>query len=153
MRKNLGFTVIELIVVFAIVAILSTIGIASFVNYGRIQTVQSAVSDLNSSLNLAKSRAISQSKPPECANHILTGYRVNIILSNNTYNVEAVCSGITRVIQSNSLPVNVSFSSQTTSTSFLFPVIVSGVQGAGTIVITGYGQTKTITVDSIGGIK
>ena len=153
MKRNLGFTVIELIVVFAIIAVLSTIGIAAFVNYGRFQAVQSVASDLNSSLNLTKSRAISQTKPPQCYTQILNGYRFNVILGSNTYNIEAVCSGISYVVLSKALPANVSFSSQTTSTSFFFPVIASGVQGAGTIVITGYGQTKNIVVDSIGGIK
>lgn len=147
-----GFTVIEIIVVFAVIAVLSTIGVASFVNYNRIQTLQTGAADFTSTLNLARSRALSQAKPPECASQVLNGYRVSISISGNSYILEAICSGFSYRIQSRNLPQNVIFQSSQ-PTSFFFPVIVGGVSGAGTVVLSSFGQTKSITVDSIGGIK
>ena len=58
-----GFTLIELMVVFSILAVLSTIGVAAFVSFSRTQTLNAAASDIKSMLNLAKSRAYSQVKP------------------------------------------------------------------------------------------
>ena len=152
-KRNLrGFTIIEIIVVFAVIAVLSTIGVASFVNYNRIQTLQTAAADFTSTLNLAKSRSLSQVKPAECASQVLDGYRVNISLSSNSYTLETICSGFSYRIQSRNLPQNVTFQSSQ-PTSFFFPVIAGGVSGAGTVVLSSFGQTKSITVDEIGGIK
>lgn len=161
-RHQRGFTLIELIVVFMVIAILSVIGVAAFVSYGRIQTLESASSALTSALLLAKSRALSQVKPSECTDKILSGYQVYLNIPSNSYELDAVCSRFTYRIPppTRTLPKNISFDPiKTTSTLFFFPVISSGVvisngaQNTGTIVLTGYGNTKTITVDSIGGIK
>ncbi len=151
--SNKGFTLLELIIVFSVISILSTIGIASFVNYSRAQSFQTASASLASTLSLAKSHANSQVKPSQCANEALSGYRVDI-LSNTTYSLSAVCLG-TYLIQTTTLPDNgnIKFnfaSGQTTTTSIFFPIITSGVYGAGNIVLTGHGQAKTITVNPQG---
>ncbi len=151
-----GFTFLELIIVFTVISILSTIGIASFVNYSRAQSLQTAGASLASTLNLAKSSASSQVKPNQCSNEALSGYRVDI-LSDTTYSLSAVCLG-TYLIQTITLPDNgnIKFnlaSGQTTTTSIFFPVITSGVQGGGNIVLTAYGQAKTIKIDNEGNIK
>lgn len=162
-----GFTLIEVIVVFSIIAVLSVIGVASFVNYSRVQTVESAASDLSSFLLVAKSKAISQVKPTsqvsQCdTNAILNGYKVVLcptsssdILCNapNTYVIGVVCSNVSYKMQTGTLPKNVIYNPSPTSTSFFFPIISSGVKGSGTISLSGYGFVKTITVDSVGGIQ
>lgn len=175
-----GFTLIEIIVVFTIIAILSLIGVASFVSYGRMATLQNGASDLTSTLLLAKSRAISQVKPlssqaPQCNDQTaLNGYKVvlcptsssNIIcdsadsyvfgvVCSSTACSDSLCSNITpQKIQSRILPQNITFDSGSTSTSFFFPVISGGVGGApAKIILDGYGNQKTINIDSTGGVQ
>lgn len=154
-----GFTIIELIVVFSIIAILSVIGVASFVNYSRIQALESAASNLVSALGVAKSRAISQVKPtatiPQCDNNTtLNGYEVVLNTSANSYVLNVVCSNFHYpVFPTVFLPKNITFSPSPTSTTFFFPIISSGVQGSGTISLSGYGNLETITVNSIGAIE
>lgn len=149
-----GFTLIELIIVFSVIAILSTVGIASFVSYSRAQTLQTAASDFTSVLNVAKSRALAQIKPGECTGQSLSGYQVDI-RSNTVYDLGVVCSGNYYRLMTQTLPSNLSFSltGQTTTISVFFPIISSGVRGAGTIILTGYGKTKTIVIDNSGNIK
>ncbi len=81
-RKSAGFTFIELIVVFSVIAILSSVGIASFVSYSRTQQLNSSSSELVTLINLAKSRSASQIKPNNigiCSNNAtLEGYEVRI---------------------------------------------------------------------------
>lgn len=171
-----GFTIIELVVVFSIIAVLSIIGVAAFVNYSRVQTVESAASNLSSFFVVAKSRASAQVKPtsqaPLCdSSKVLNGYKVIICQTStsdvlcsdpNSYVLAVVCSD--PAVSSNSsnpsykidskiLPKNVTFSPSPTSTIIFFPVISSGVAGPGIISLSGYGFTKTITVDSVGGIQ
>lgn len=153
-RRQSGFTLIEMIVVFAVISILSTVAIAAFVNYNKSQVLQIAASNISATLGLAKSRALSQSKPAQCVSpsQILNGYEVDLTFSDNSYTLYAVCGGNHYSIQKNYLPQNVAFGASSQQTIF-FPVIVSGVVGSGTIYLTGYGSTKTVVVDAIGGIK
>lgn len=176
--NQFGFTLIELIVVFSIIAILSLIGVAAFVSYGRMATLDGASSDLSSVLLTAKSRANSQVKPPstqipQCNDQtVLDGYKVvlcptansNVICDKaNSYILGVVCGTsscsdslcsniISQKIQESVLPQDITFDSGTTSTLFFFPIISGGVGGAGKIILDGYGNQKTITVDSTGGI-
>ncbi|MEX2007565.1 MAG: prepilin-type N-terminal cleavage/methylation domain-containing protein [Candidatus Levyibacteriota bacterium] len=154
MKRNAGFTLIEISVVVSILSILTTLGIASFVNYSRNQSLQTAALDLVTTLNLAKSRSFSQVKPSECVNQSLEGYRVSILASDDGYQLHAICSGNVYEIKEETFPQGITVSSDgTTSRSFLFPVISGGVVGAGSVVITGYGNSRTITVDSVGTVK
>lgn len=154
MKKALGFTLIELSVVISILSILTTLGIASFVNYSRSQALQTAVSDLTTSLNLAKSRALSQVKPEQCSAQSLDGYKIVVSSNSGSYDLDAVCAGNTYKIQTTVFDKNISVSSEgTTSTSFFFPVISGPVTGFGSIVLTGFGKSKTITVDQVGVVR
>ncbi len=161
-----GFTLIETIVVFAVISILSTVAIASFVDYNRNQNTQTAYSELSATLALARSRASSQVKPQQCASPlILNGYDVILSISDNTYKLRAICSGTPYDIKSASLPKNVVFDgdlTKTTSTLFYFSVITNGVTftspNAASASISIYligneNNPRTITVDKNGTIR
>lgn len=153
MKKSSGFTLIELSIAISILAILTTAGLAAFVNYSRTQALQTAAYDLRTTLNLAKSRSFSQVKPAQCGNQTLDGYKVAIYITSNSYELIALCAGNVYVAKSTTFPSGIAVTSDSTSTSFFFPVISGGVAGSGYVVLTGFGQTKTITVDQIGTIK
>jgi prepilin-type N-terminal cleavage/methylation domain-containing protein len=155
-----GFTLIELIVVFSVIAITSTIGVASYVNYSKTQTLNQAGSDLATALNTAKSKSASAIKPPvQCAGSMtLNGYSVTVNIPAETYSLNVICSGITFPLTTTTLPAGVTFNSQTgspptTTTSVFFALLTGGVVGTGNIVLSGFGQTKTITVSAVGGIQ
>lgn len=161
--KN-GFTFIELIIVITFIAILSSIGIASFVNYSKTQNLESARSNLLSVFNLAKSRAMSQTKPPSCTE--LNGYEVVITRAGNKYDLYPICSNLrASSVVSASLPSGVTFNSSigSSSVSFFFPVIVSGVKikvddveisvAPKTIKLNSYDLSNTIVIDKVGGIS
>lgn len=155
-----GFTLIELIVVFSVIAIISTIGVAAFVGYSRTQALNQASIDLSTYLSTAKSRASSQIKPSAQCNDttILDGYSVSVNIIANTYSLNVVCSGATFALTTVKLPNGITFNSgsatpPTTTTGVFFAILNSSVTGTGNIVLTGYGQTKTITIDSLGVIQ
>lgn len=154
--ENKGFTLIELIVVFGTIAFISTIGIASYVNYSQSQSIQAATQDLVTTIQLAKSRANSQVKPPlsYCQGQ-LDGYSVVISILNNQYSLGVVCGGNAPYpLSTTKLPNNIRFDQATTSVTKLFFAIITGaVEGNGIIAITGYSKTKCITIDSVGIMK
>lgn len=155
-----GFTMIELIVVFSIMAVLSTFGIASFVSYSRTQVLQQATNDLVNVLNTAKTRSASQIKPssPCLATSILQGYSLTVNIAARTYSLNIICSGTTTALSTTTLPTNVFFNSisgtpPTTTTNIIFPILTGGTTGSGNIVLSSFGQTKTVVTSSVGGVS
>ncbi len=152
MRQK-GFTLIELMVVLSVTAVLGTLGVAGFTTYNQIQILQSATSDVVTILNLAKSRAQSQVKLTALcsSSETLNGYKVDILAPKN-YTLYLRCSGIDRQVNEGTkvLPSDIIFGA---NTSFFFPIQTGGVQTAGQIVISGYGRSKTVMVNSLGGVS
>ena len=148
-----GFTLIELMVVLSVTAVLGTLGIAGFTTYNQIHVLQSATFDVMTVLNLAKSRSQSQVKISAlCASsETLNGYKVEILAPRN-YTLHLRCSGVDRQVSEETkiLPSDINFGA---NKSFFFPVQTGGVQTAGQIVISGYGRSKTIVINSLGGVS
>src|SRR5690348_5685979 len=144
-----GFTLFELLVVFAIVAIVTSLGIASYNSYNSNQTVQSSASDVATMLATAKSRALSQVIPPSCATNPVTGYQVDVAVGAQDYTLSAICNG-KQVLTTDNLAPNVTFG--VGSNSVLFNISDGTVASTATIIINGYGKTKTITVSTTGNI-
>jgi len=148
-----GFTLIELIVVFTTIAFLSIIGIVSYRTYSQSQSLQAATQELVTTIQLAKSRVNSQVKPPAVCVGQLDGYSLEISIASSKYTLNVVCSNSPYPLQITTLPNNITFAPATNVTKLFFTVITGGVEGFGDIVVSGYGLTKTITIDNVGVIK
>lgn len=163
-KNSAGFTLLEILIAFAIIAVLSLIGIASFINFNRSQILNTATAEFVGTLNLAKSRTLSQVKP--CTGN-LKGYKVGICpggcggSSTYRYAVYVVCEGgpipETLILGKNLPSSSFSISSLGGSSSFLFEVLTGHVTfTAGspeTVTITGFnGNSKQIIIYSDGRI-
>lgn len=102
--KSLGFTVIELIVVIAVMAILSGLGLVAFNQFNRKQAVVSTARMVISDLRLAQSKAYASEKPLECVSSSLTGYQFLINASNDGYSIVASCPPAEKEIKKISFP-------------------------------------------------
>lgn len=149
-----GFTLLELIIVFSVIAIISTVGIAAFVNYSKQQTLQASYLDILSVLNAAKSYSISQTKPQACGVNPLEGYKVSFDLFNDKYSLSAQCEGYEETLKTGVMPENIAFNDTlTTNSTILFPVLSNGVSDCSstcTITIEGYDDQRVITVTGSG---
>jgi type II secretory pathway pseudopilin PulG len=156
-----------MIVVFSVIAILSSIGIVASVNYSRAQSLEAASQDLRTVLNQAKSYAQSQYKPSECNNEngVLEYYRVELVKEaggyTGEYTLSVKCGGWHQITEA-SLPKDVYFDkNDTTSALFDYMILTGGIRSDGnasspwTIKLVGNvgGRFKIITLDSIGFIQ
>lgn len=146
-----GFTLIELLVSLTIIAILSTISIASYSNYTKSQILESSVRNVATMFQTAKSRSQSQVKPQVCENQTLEGYKITITMP-DTYILSVVCDRSSYVIDQKTLPSTVTFTNQSAS-SILFNVSTGTVANQAKIVIQGNNKEKTITIQPAGVIS
>lgn len=149
-NRSHGFTLIELLVVISIMAILTSLGIASYATYNSNQLVQIAAADVVNLMNTAKSRAISQVKPEECGERSLTEYKVTIDRTQSEYALVAVCDEDV-VIGTKSLPTQISFMPESDSeVAFALSTGISPQESL--IKLTGFDTTKVITITETGTI-
>jgi|SRR3989344_2986062 len=157
-----GFTLVELIVVFSILTILSLAGLLSLITYTRLQIVNAAREDLLVGLNLAKSRAQSQVKPSGCSG-TLSGYQmgfcelnqlsclpIDVGSSPKSFAVYAVCDGLLIPVSSKTYTAGVTLESSYAYPQLLFTGLSGGVTGASpttfTVRLSGVSDTRSITV-------
>jgi prepilin-type N-terminal cleavage/methylation domain-containing protein len=145
-----GFTMVELLVVFALIGFLTVTGVNTFFSYGRNQEYKTAVADVSHTLTLLRSRAISQVKPPVCGTARLDGYEFWYANSGTSYRSRVRCGGTYYVLETRSLPQNVTF---TTSTTTFFKVSTGTIDAPRNIVLTGGGRTTTVRVETTGVIS
>jgi len=77
-RKNKGFSLIELIVVMALIGILAAIATPNFTRYRDNQNLREAARDVSSDIQLYKQRAIAEN----------VRYRIDFTIGNNKYDVK-----------------------------------------------------------------
>ena len=146
-----GFTLIELVVVFAVIGIMSALGIASLASYGNKQSLETAALNVADMVNLARARSLSQVKPSECGTNTLTGYQIDITIAANQYALSVQCTNSYTLV-SEKLPANISFASSS-ATTVLFPLLTGGSSSYNQIIINGYGANKIININNTGNVS
>lgn len=163
-----GFTLIELLVVFSIIAFVSTMGFASFVSYSNQQTLLTAYQEARTEVQAARSQTISQANLCP-ANQTFGGYQVLFCCASGSgdplcpacisgdtqehYETNIYCGGAPISVRSKRFPSHITVGNTSTSRAFLFLPLTGLVTGSGQVAITGYGQTKTITVSNVGVVQ
>ncbi len=163
--SNKGFTIIEILVVFTVIAILAGIGITSFVAYSRSQQINQTANNLKLLINEAKFNSLSVVKSTKsedgsvasCDGEALTGYIITISGSSEIRLSQMCESSGSSTIKTISLPSGISIVSANPLVNcsiIQFGSLsgnVSGVPGVPcSIRLTGFNQSKTVTVDAIG---
>ena len=96
MGFSAGFTLIEMLVVFSLLFIFSTVGIVSYVQFTNIQSLDASTAEFSTMLNTARMRAVSQVVPAVatiCAGQTLHGYQVSFTPAWKDYEVDVLCGG------------------------------------------------------------
>lgn len=152
LHRARGFTLIELMVVFALMGLIVAGGVVSYSSYNKKQGLQMGAADMVNILTSAKAKAISQVKPPECDGKTLGGYQVKITQSGADYYLLVVCDGASYPLSSKKLPQDVLFGTGSLST-ITFAVSSGTSPTPGKVVITSGTESKTIIIEGSGAIR
>ncbi|MDO8270251.1 MAG: prepilin-type N-terminal cleavage/methylation domain-containing protein [Candidatus Levybacteria bacterium] len=160
--SNKGFTLIEILVVFSVITILSAVGIASFASYSRTQQVAQSANSVKLLISQARFNAISTVKSNsneqgitiDCGVDALSGYSITTF-GDSSIDLNQVCaSGGSNRIKRYTLPSGLTFTAGTTCNQVLFDSLSAKGNGLPcNFVVNGFGQSKTISVDAIGNVS
>lgn len=129
--RLLGFTLVELLVVFSLISVITGIGFVSLVNYSRSQVVTQAAQDLKQEVDIGKFDALSSVKPAlpgQCTStDQLTSYTLSFCPYSTqacyntqaSYELVAQCGTKSVPIHAPKLPQAVSFSNANIDPSLL----------------------------------
>ncbi len=169
-NKGAGFTLIEILVVMAIIVILASGSYVGFIRFNKQQNLNITRDTLLNTLNEARSNALSQvisttNAPDGCkqagTSRTLDGHQVSINTSGSPhyYLLQEVCSGggntFTPTVKRIDLPSGVVFTS-VPSSPVRFLIFTGGVNSSATIIIRSGGAggpTRTVTVNTTGVIS
>lgn len=155
-KKTNGFTLIEILLVFSIIAIISVASIFAYSSYNTKQQINNSSQDLLVLVHTAKAKAQAQISPSTCTS--LQSYQVmrcgagpscqTVGANATTYELQAVCNNGIVAVDTKALAPNVTFTNGS-STTVSFNVLTGGASG-GTFTITNGTTTRTVTVSSYG---
>ena len=143
-----AFTMVELLVVFALISILAGAGVGVSQQAGRRQRVLAAAENLAGALKTARANALAGKKDTAtCGSNFLDGWRVAVLT--NGYTLEGVC-GAVFFSKTTTYPMAVTNSPTPT---VLFKPLGLGATPATTITVSGSGVTQTVQVTGSGEVK
>lgn len=163
MIRNKGFTLLEILIVMAVILLVSIGSYVGFVQFNRQQNLTSAWDTLRNNLNEARSNSMSQvilTGACNQASQTLVGHQVRFYAppgASHYYNLEEVCSAgseTTALEKTVYLPSGVVFTSIPSPSSPLrFLIITGAVSNPVTVTIGNGKRTVNISVDSVGVIR
>lgn len=160
-RNGAGFTLIEILIVMAIISLASIGSYVGFVQFNRQQNLTSTWDTLRNNVNEAKSNATSQVIVTGVCNQTsrtLVGHQIAFGRSGATdyYELQEVCTlgvnTLTPVVKRVNLPSKITFN-PLPSLPVRFLILSGGVINPATITITNQSRARSIRVDSTGVIR
>lgn len=157
-----GFTLIELTVSILIVFILTSIGIASYNNFSRDQTIKQTAADLKNNLRMAQNKALNGEKicsPDVCggSNNIcdgeddektLIGWEVSI--GTNNYSIYGICGD--KIFGKETFNLAKDVSTKNAPLTVRFKSLIGGVESPINICLSGFNRFYKISVTLSGEI-
>lgn len=140
-----GLTLIELLLVMAIIGIMSTFAISTFVSYSKNQKLVTSQAQVATAIAQTRSLAQSQIKPTGCVD-VLNGYR--IYFTSTSYTIKALC-GASDVDSVNETFLTTGITIASPKQYYQFDTltgIVSNVAASDTITISQGSTHKTIKI-------
>jgi len=137
-RGQAGFTLVEAMVVVAIVAIMAAVGMPNFIRYVDNNRLRAAGRDVSSDISDTKSRAVAQN----------AAYRITFNVSGNSYTIESPAD---TVVQTKSLAgygSGVRLQSANFGGAAFINFQTRGTTDLGTVVLRNNRTSSTVTITS-----
>jgi prepilin-type N-terminal cleavage/methylation domain-containing protein len=144
-----GFSLLELIMVVAIVVLIGSMGVGMYLNYGKTVEVNGIAQSISYDLKDAQSKAMTGEGGFKWGIHFFN-------TTNDNYQIFSTATDYSSatVASTSYLPSTVTFSSPASglSTDIIFSRI-SGTTTPSSVVLVSQGNTRTVSVSSLGSIS
>jgi len=152
LSSNLGFTIVELLIILSLIALLFALGVSQYNRFNRSQALVKAKGELVSNLRLAQGKSLAGEKPNQCGDEALLGHQLEFT-NNQSYKIVAVCGSepYPEVKQTVTFPEGVIKTSA--ENIVFFKILSQGVESEVTITLSGFGETRDIIITAAGEIK
>lgn len=152
-NRTQGMSLIELLIVVAIITIFGTMSVSALVRYNEAQTFNTAVQDVVTSVATARSYAQSQVKKNCSSAQPLYGYKIQASAASRDFSVFEVCDTTptrteTRII-AKTLPTNIDITDTTTT----FLTVKGTVTAIRTFQVKGFNRCQDITIATDGSVR
>lgn len=149
--RQLGFTLIEMMIVVTIMLFLFSAGLASYMKFNDNQVVLATGKQIQLMLRTAQKKARVGDKPSGCS--ILQGYQLSgSTAANAVVTLNAICNVSTLVaVETYTMPTDVTLAS---ALSITFKVLTAGTDQPGTVTVQNSNSTNfSFTVGAGGDIS
>ena len=162
MNKKLqrGFTLLEIMVVFTLLSVVSGVGIFSFLEFNQAQEINQSGRDISLFFEKARANTTSFVKPAVCDNKTLEGYSVRYCGAescsdrDNDYEMYVVCGHEEFLSDNLKLPSQITHTEESTCTQVAFLLPQGAAHGSlpCTQIISRGNQTEAISIDNVGNV-
>ena len=152
LEKKRGFSLIELMIVVAVLVVISSIGVGSYINYNKSVEMNSFAQTMTFDLKQAQSNSMAGVDGLKWGIHFVSG-------ASDYYEVFSTptdySDGSKVIISTNYLPKSIYFSNPTEGNTkdIIFNKISGGITNSSSVIIFSQEVTKTIDVSDIGKIS
>ncbi len=162
--ESKGFTLIEILVIFSLIAVLSGVGAVALSTYSQSQQLSQSASNIKLLIQEARFNAISsvnistdtQGQEVTCGSRKLTAYMVRTNINLNTVELYMVCESTLSnlvLVKTYTPPSPITISSSTSCSDIYFNALTAMSNGAPcSIDVGGFNVEKSVMIDTGGNV-
>lgn len=155
-----GFTLLEIMVVFTLLSVVSGVGLFSFLEFNQTQELNQSARDISLFFEKARANTTSFVKPAVCEDKTLEGYSVKYCGAetctdtDSTYEMYVVCGHEEFLADKLELPTQISHTDESNCTQIAFMLPQASARGSlpCTQIIARGNTTEAVSIDGVGNV-
>ncbi len=155
-----GFTLLEIMVVFTLLSVVSGVGLFSFLEFNQSQELNQSARDISLFFEKARANTTSFVKPAVCEDRTLEGYSVRYCGAetctdeDSVYEMNVICGNEEFLSDKLELPAQIIHTNESTCTQVAFMLPQASARGSlpCTQILARGNMTEAVSIDGVGNV-